>query len=77
MAKPRPTIAKRQRERARLAKKQEKARLRGQRREDKKDRTPDDPLEGIVAGPQPTPEWMLDDEDEVEATEEEKDEGEA
>ena len=67
----RPTANKRAREKARIDRQKEKERRRAEIRE-KKASTPareggEDPdIAGIVAGPQPRPDWLDDDEEEAE-----------
>ena len=73
----RPTANKRAREKARIDRQKEKERRRAEVRE-KKASTPtreggEDPdIAGIVAGPQPRPEWFEDDDVEVEEEDEDK-----
>ncbi|HLQ77355.1 MAG TPA: hypothetical protein VK210_08370 [Terriglobia bacterium] len=69
----RPTANKRAREKARIDRQKEKERRRAEVREKKasapsRDGGEDPDIAGIVAGPQPRPEW-LDDEEELEAEE--------
>lgn len=70
MAKARPTITKRLREKARQERRERKSERRLQRGEERADRPEavdgEDPdLAGIVAGPQPIPEWMREDDEEA------------
>jgi len=69
----RPTANKRAREKARIDRQKEKERRRAEVREKKasaptRDGGEDPDIAGIVAGPQPRPDW-LDDDEELEAEE--------
>jgi hypothetical protein len=73
----RPTANKRAREKARIDRQKEKERRRAEVKEKKasaptRDGDEDPDIAGIVAGPQPRPEW-LDDDEEVEETDDELD----
>ncbi len=74
----RPTANKRAREKARIDRQKEKERRRAEVREKKAtaptregDEDPD--IAGIVAGPQPRPEWLDDDEKETEDSDDDLD----
>jgi hypothetical protein len=71
----RPTANKRAREKARIDRQKEKERRRAEVREKKasaptREGGEDPDIAGIVAGPQPRPEWLDDHDDEVEDSDE-------
>jgi hypothetical protein len=74
----RPTANKRAREKARIDRQKEKERRRAEVREKKasaptRDGDVDPDIAGIVAGPQPRPEWLDDEEEETEEVDDEDD----